>query len=110
MCRPPEPGEVGEPRPGPSRDGSVVLDIGGDVGALVLQTAADLAGREIHARPDGGGPPIHTEVRERHLAAGTVYAAVFPSLPAGAWQVLPLEPGAPRRVTIVGGQVTEVRW
>jgi hypothetical protein len=88
----------------------VVLDIGGDVGALVLQTAADLAGTEIHARPEGGGPQIHTEVRERHLAGGTVFAAVFPSLPAGAWHVLPLESGAPRPVTIVGGQVTEVSW
>jgi hypothetical protein len=92
----------------------VVLDIGGDVGALVLRTPAELAGREIHARPAGRSGvtdhTVHTEVRERHLAGSTVYAAVFPALPAGPWQVLPLEDGAPRSVNIRGGQVTEASW
>lgn len=35
--------------------GAVVLDIGGDVGALVIRMPADLLGVEIEARPAGAG-------------------------------------------------------
>jgi hypothetical protein len=106
----PPPEREGAP-PGSSREGSVVLDIGGDVGALVLHMPAALSGREIHVRPlDDGGRTIHTEVRARHVAGGTLFAAVFASLPAGVWELVPVEPGTCRRVTVVGGEVTEATW
>jgi hypothetical protein len=106
----PPPEREGAP-PAPSREGSVVLDIGGDVGALVLHLPAGMAGREIHVRPlDGDGRTVHTEVRARHVAGGTRFAAVFASLAAGVWELVPDQPGAGRQVTVVGGEVTEATW
>jgi hypothetical protein len=88
-----------------SFDGSVVVDIGGDVGALVIYTANALAGSEIEITPVGGGPHTHTAVRERQLKNGITHAAVFPRLPAGDY----LLPGR-GPVTVEGGSITEVHW
>ena len=41
--------------PGPSGPGSVVLEIGEGIGALVLDAPAGLIGREIEISPSGGG-------------------------------------------------------
>lgn len=91
----------------PSWDGSVVLDIGGDVGALILRTPAAMAGREIDLTPDDrNSPHTHSAVRERQFAGGTFYAAVYPQLLAGTYVV----EGSGQRVTIVGGQVTDVEF
>src|SRR5580704_14738876 len=40
---------------GPSNAGSVVLDLGADIGALILDTPAELAGREIEISPASDG-------------------------------------------------------
>jgi hypothetical protein len=96
------PGE--RPLP-PSWDGSVVLDIGGEVGALVLRASPDLDGEEIDLRPDDPDTPhTHSAVRERRLPTGSMYAAVYPALTAGGYTVV----GSTQRVEIHGGQVTEV--
>ncbi len=60
-----------ESRPGPSGPGSVVLDIGDDVGALIIITPAVMAGEEIHVSPvrDPAGL-THAVVRERRARAG----------------------------------------
>lgn len=91
----------------PSWDGSVVLDIGGDIGALVLYVSGSAVGKEIDLDPeDPTGPHIHSAVRERKLAIGTSFAAVYPALPAGYYFV----EGSGQRVAIEGGRVTEVRF
>jgi hypothetical protein len=91
----------------PSWDGSVVLDIGGHIGALVLHVSQAFAGREIEVDPvDAATPHTHSAVRERHLAAGTTYAAVYPSLEAGDYVV----EGSGQVITIEGGRVTEVSY
>jgi len=47
----------------PSGDGTVVLDIGGDVGAIVLHTPHELAGMEIDIfRRGDDRPAMHTAV------------------------------------------------
>ena len=43
---------------GPSHAGSVVLDIGGDTGALILHAPAEMLGREIDVTP-AGAPDAH---------------------------------------------------
>ena len=92
---------------GPSWDGSVVLDIGGDVGALVLRVPPALAGREIDLQSeDPAQPPTHSAVRERHHTEGVLYAAVYPSLKAGTYVV----EGSGQRVTIEGGLVSDVDY
>jgi hypothetical protein len=91
----------------PSWDGSVVLDIGGDVGALVLRVSSELNGVEIDLEPtDASLPHTHSAVRERRLAAGSTYAAVYPSLKAGTYSV----EGSGQEVTILGGRVTELAY
>lgn len=84
---------------------SVVLDIGEDVGALVLYTSAELHGREIELSPLGNDAGrVHSAVLERSFNGRTVFAAVYPELAAGDYHVWS-EP--PSRVTIAAGGVTE---
>ena len=60
---------VTESSPGPSGPGTVVLDIGDDVGALIVITPAAKAGEEIHVSPvrDPAGRTHAAVVRERRL-------------------------------------------
>jgi hypothetical protein len=98
---------MSEPQLPPSWDGSVVLDIGGDVGALMLRTPSTLNGREIDLDPDDEtAPHTHSAVRERRLLGGVAYAAMYPNLRAGQYTV----EGSGQRVTIVGGHVTEITY
>jgi hypothetical protein len=91
----------------PSWDGSVVLDIGEDVGALLLRTPPALNGREIDLDPeDVTLPHTHSAVRERQLPHSLSYAAVYPNLKAGLYTV----GGSCQRVVIVGGRVTEIDY
>jgi hypothetical protein len=91
----------------PSWDGSVVLDIGNDVGALVLHTRSEWLGREIDLLPDDRSiPHTHSAVRERRSPRGLSYAAVYPQLQAGRYTI----EDSHQRLTIVGGRVTEVEF
>jgi hypothetical protein len=95
----------------PSGDGTVVLDIGGDVGAIVLHTPHELAGMEIDIfRLGDDRPAMHTAVRARHLPGGHMHAAVYPTVPAGDY-VVPAVGALPSLpVTVRGGHVTEISW
>ncbi len=103
-----------EPTAAPSPPGSVVLDIGGDVGALLLHTPLDLVGAEIEIRPSGGAwDGTHTGVRARHVAGAARSAALFGSLPAGPYDLRlrgALGPGPALRTRVAGGRVTEADW
>jgi hypothetical protein len=101
---------MGEHVSGPSGPGSVVLELGADIGALILDTPPGLAGREIEISPTVGGPHTHSLVRERRTAAGLSYAAVYPVLAAGDYTVW-RDDGIPAgQVTICGGQASRFRW
>ena len=100
----------GEARLAPSTVGSVVLDVGGDVGALVVVASSVRCGEEIDLIPLADGvPSTHTEVRERVLPEGSVYAAVFPGVPAGLY-CLRTADGLEAPVSVVGGQVAAAPW
>jgi hypothetical protein len=101
-----------EPAAGPSAPGTVVMELGADIGALVLYTPAGLNGREIEiSRSDQPGTPRgHSQVRPRHLPTVTRYAAVYPSLCAGHYTIWRDEQSPAATVTIAGGQVTSCRW
>jgi hypothetical protein len=95
----------------PSGEGTVVLDIGGAVGALVVHTSEQFAGREIEiARRGETQQFVHTEVRERHLPDGHVHAAVFAALPEGEYTLLDAPAAVQSDVVIAPGCVTEVDW
>ena len=58
----------------------MVLDIGGDVGALMLRTSPAFNGLEIDLDPDDeSAPHTHSAVRERRTAEGSSFAAYLHS-------------------------------
>ncbi len=98
-----------EQRLPPSRQGTVVLDIGDGIGALVVHTPSSLAGREIElARVGERKPFVHTDVRARELPGGTVYAGVFAELQEGDYTLLHIAQHPSQDVTIRSGHVTDI--
>jgi hypothetical protein len=91
---------------------NLVLDIGGDVGALLIYTGAELdkAEIEISPGPDPGAPRSHNQVHARTNGSRTGYTAVFPSVPAGDYTIWRPDGRAKASVIIHGGQVTEHHW
>jgi hypothetical protein len=89
----------------------VVLDIGGDVGALIIVTPARMAGKEIHVSPlhDPAGR-THALVRERRLGPASCHAAVYPALPAGDYTIWRNAGSPAGTVRIDGGAATSYRW
>ncbi len=93
---------------GPTGAGSVILDLGDEVGALILEVPAELHGREIEISPagDAGARRTHAQVRRRDTGAGTSYAAVYPGLAAGDYTVW-RDRGTPAGTVVIdGGRVT----
>lgn len=102
-----------EPVPGPSRSGSVILDLGPGVGALVLHAAPEMNSREIEVSPLGSGGSAHrthSRVRPRKTGGETQYAAVYPQLAAGDYTIWKDDVTPAATVTIEGGQVTTTCW
>jgi hypothetical protein len=95
---------------GPTGPGSVILELGGTIGALILEAPSALAGHEIEISPSADGPRTHSLVRERVTAAGVSYAAVYPAVPAGEYTVWREGGGAVGQVAIHGGEVSRFRW
>ncbi|MFG2053500.1 phospholipase [Micromonospora sp. NPDC048930] len=96
---------------GPSESGSVVLDLGGDSGALVVYTGRELHGREIEiSRADGDGPRTHSAVRERHVRDGVFHSAVYPDLAAGLYTVWWDERTPAGAISVTGGAIAEFVW
>jgi hypothetical protein len=130
------PNAVENPHAG--QGSSVLLDIGGDVGALVIGMAAELEGMEIELRPaitsDGLNGVTHADEHHQITSHGhghhhahrlphvavvprpspegkIVYSAVFFEVPEGSYELY-VRPGGPVRlkVDVVGGQVTDAEW
>jgi hypothetical protein len=101
-----------EPAAGPSGPGTVVMDLGADVGALILFTPARMDGKEIEIsrNDDPGGRRTHSQVRQRHVATVTKYAAVYPGLHAGQYTIWGDDQRPAITTVITGGQITSCRW
>ncbi len=88
-----------------------VLDIGEDIGALVLYTGPELHGHEIEVSPRGqDAQRTHAAVLARRANGRTVFAAVYPELRAGEYRIWSAGPSQISAVTVVGGRVAEVNW
>jgi hypothetical protein len=87
----------------------VVLDIGQDIGSLVIYTKEELRGYQIDVSLKGNttAKRVHTDVLERRIGGRPVFAAVFAALPEGEYMTWsdPAE-----TCTIVGGHIAEVDW
>ncbi|MHB1533436.1 MAG: hypothetical protein ACYC1D_02290 [Acidimicrobiales bacterium] len=87
----------------------VVLDIGGNVGALIVYTDQECLGREIDLTPKGMSRSHHTHtmVRRRKTLDHEVIVGVYPELVAGSYTLWGLDGRPLGDVVIEGGQVTE---
>jgi hypothetical protein len=122
--------------PHAGKGSSVLLDIGGDIGALVIAMPAELDGEEIELRPSGQREPGHEPGHEHghehghghghghghafpHVAVvprpspdgEIVHSAVFFEVPEGTYELY-VRPDGPVRLTVEvsGGVVTEASW
>ena len=97
---------------GPSGLGTVVMELGADIGALILFTPADMDGIEIEISRDDdpSARRTHSQVRQRNVASVTKYAAVYPGLRAGRYTIWTVENSPAATAVITGGQVTSCRW
>lgn len=89
----------------------IVLDIGGDIGALIIYTNPDLRGREIEvSRKTTPAKRVHVEVLERLVNGETVFAAAYPELGAGEYHIWGEDGVAVDEVVITGGSVASLDW
>ena len=100
-------GAVPGASPGPLR--GLLLDVGGDVGALVLLTDGEWDGHEIEVSPVGRDDARTHAVVHAHAAEGVVvFAAVFVALAAGRYTVWRADGGIWGRVRVDGGSVAQL--
>ena len=102
-----------EPVLAPSGEGTVVLDIGGECGAVVVQVPAHLEDAEIEIRSaDRPWDGTHTGVRRRNLRDGFCFAAVFGAVRSGEYQlrVRGTRTGPVVDLSVAGGGITESTW
>ncbi|HEY5879776.1 MAG TPA: hypothetical protein VIU11_12770 [Nakamurella sp.] len=89
--------------------GPAVLDIGGDIGALIVTMRPQDRGRELHLRSDHEPPvAVHTGVWARRAPSGETTTAVFGELRAGGYGVLDGSGAVIRRVLVRGGELTVI--
>ena len=95
--------------------GSVLLDIGEDIGAVVVVTPASMEGVEVEIRPDiaptGHVHHPHVAVVNRPVEGGQLPSLVFPEVREGTYGLY-LKQSAVRdlTVTVAGGEVTSAEW
>jgi hypothetical protein len=113
----------------PASADNLLLDIGGDTGALIVHTAAHRDQAEIEISPADAGRArthnacrthnagrtdhvarTHNVVRRREAAGGVSYAAVFPEVPAGDYVVWRDDDTPAGTVTVHGGAVASFRF
>jgi hypothetical protein len=90
---------------------ALLLDIGGDTGALVLYADEACLGQEIDLTPVGQprSHHMHTMIRRRRAVAQEFTAGVYAELRAGSYTVWGLDGEPLGETTITGGEVSEFR-
>lgn len=100
--------------------GSVLLDIGGDVGALVVTMPTGMVGVEVEIRPEGaqhhdhhGGHAHHPHVAVVNRPAGgtRIPSLVFPELLEGSYELYEKGTHDVRlTVAVRGGEAATAAW
>jgi hypothetical protein len=86
-----------------------MLDIGGDVGAIVAHLTGPTRSGELEACPvDGPERRFHTGVHHRSDIVSTAYVAVFPQVVEGRYHLLHDDGTIRATVAVTGGAVTAV--
>ena len=87
----------------------VVLDIGGEVGALIVHTDPTMHGVEIEISREGEPRDgSHKQVLERSAGGSPRYTAVFDGLGAGRYALWTGRRSRAREVLVCGGRITEL--
>lgn len=98
--------------------GAVMLDIGGDIGALVVEMPPEMVGVEIEIRPEGATSEAaghthhpHVAVVERPTPGGPMPSLVFGELTAGTYQLHDKgDDEVLATATVHGNEVTDMVW
>jgi hypothetical protein len=89
----------------------VVLDIGEDIGSLIVHTDRELHGTEVEISPSGDDRHrAHKEVLERESAGQPAFTAVFDALPAGQYTVWVNDEPRTGAVKVEAGRVVRLDW
>ena len=90
---------------------ALMLDIGDDIGALILYAEESCLGLEIDVTPAGAprSHHVHTMIRRRRAFDREFIAGVYPELVEGTYTVWGIDGHPLGEVTIFGGQVSEFR-
>jgi hypothetical protein len=87
----------------------VVLDLGGEIGALIVRTSPELLGAEIEISPAGeDGNRQHKQVLRRLLGPETATVLVYDNLAEGHYTLWLDETEPLRGVRVEGGRVAEL--
>jgi hypothetical protein len=95
--------------------GSVLLDIGDDIGAVVVAMPPSMEGEEVEIRPVPASAHQHhhphVAVVNRPVAGGEVPSLVFPEVGAGRYGLYPKGTEV-RKLTVLvaGGAVVTAQW
>ena len=91
---------------------SVVLDIGGDIGALLLHTGPEHKGREYEiSSEDSPDARTHVEILERRLESGEVmFVGTYYGLREGNYILWGEDGAVLDQVFVKGGEITTADW
>jgi hypothetical protein len=89
----------------------VVLEIGEEVGALIVHADPDMHGVEVEISPSGRDDQRrHKQVLERSMGGRPAYTAVFDGLTAGSYTLWVDDKPRARSVRIAGSAIAELDW
>ena len=104
-------GTGGENYAGRPHPEHVVLDIGGELGALIVHTDAAMLGAEVEISPTGeDGPRSHKDVLQREINGRPAYTAVFDKVSEGSYTLWVNDEPRARDVAVTAGAIAELDW
>ncbi len=90
---------------------SVILDIGGEIGALIVHTDADMHGVEVEISATGRDDQrSHKDVLEREIDGRPAFTAVFDKVREGSYTLWVDDLARARDVVVTGGAISELDW
>jgi len=89
----------------------VVLDIGEEIGALIIHTDAGMLGVEVEISPTGQDERrSHKDVLQREINGRPAYTAVFDKLREGTYTLWVNDVARAREVAVSGAEIAELDW
>jgi hypothetical protein len=90
---------------------AVVLDIGEDLGALIVHADAGMLGVEVEISATGQDDcRSHKDVLEREIGGRPAYTAVFDKVREGSYTLWVDDVPRARNVAIIGASIAELDW